>query len=165
MAKDTLINIYLEDTNKHLIDIYKDERICKTVRKFFKHYDDASRKNQRQFFIDFIKKYKKELETSEYFHKSAYDQCKEGLATYCTECFKELNDKQKSVVVDKMKKLMLKKLDVNDRFLREEFEDRIYSLRYDKEDKFLVSVIINYDNYEDWSSMLGSFIEEKGWLL
>ena len=60
---------------------------------------------------------------------------------------------------------MLKKLDVNDRFLREEFEDKIYSLRYNKEDKFLVSVIINYDNYEDWSSMLGSFIEEKGWLL
>lgn len=150
---------------KNLIDVYEDKKICKEVDDFLERYEKSRKKDKEQFFVDFINKYKKELKISEYLSKEAYEQCENGLMTYCTDSFNALDESKRMFTAEHMKKIMLKTLDVKDKYLKEAFENRLDELEYDKEKEFLIDLIINYDSYEEWSNELGDFLEKNGLLI
>ena len=148
-----------------LINVYEYKRLHNDIDDFLERYKKSRKKDQNQFFVDFIKKYKKELRVSEFFTKEAYEQCESGLMTYCTDSFSVLNEGVKTIVVENMKKIMLKNLDVKDRYLKETFKNNLDGLEYGKEKEFLIDLIVNYDSYEEWSNELGDFLEKNGLLI
>ena len=148
-----------------LIDIYECKRPQNDMDSFLESYEKSRMKDQSQFFIDFIKKYKKELKVSEFLTKEAYEQCESGLMTYCTYSFNTLSEGVKVIVAETMKKIMLKSLDVKDRYLKETFKNNLDELEYGKEKEFLIDLIVNYDSYEEWSNELGDYLEKNSLLI
>lgn len=148
-----------------LIDIYEYKRLHNDIDDFLERYEKSRKKDQNQFFVDFINKYKKELKVSEFLTKESYEQCESGLMTYCTDSFSVLNEGVKAIVTEAMKKIMLKSLDVKNRYLKETFKNNLDELEYGKEKEFLIDLIVNYDSYEEWSNELGDFLEKNGLLI
>ena len=148
-----------------LIDIYEYKRLHNDIDDFLERYEKSRKKDQNQFFVDFINKYKKELKVSEFLTKEAYEQCESGLMTYCTYSFNTLSEGVKVIVAETMKEIMLKSLDVKNRYLKETFKNNLDELEYGKEKEFLIDLIVNYDSYEEWSNELGDYLEKNSLLI
>lgn len=142
-----LLDAYLEETGKKLIDIYKEKKICKNTNMFFDIYDEARKCQKKEFIRDFIKTYKKDIKEDPCFLNDVKGWVNDGLSTYCIQSYKQMNGNEKEKTLEYLADLILNEINEDKHSLIRDMDEQIYTIKYGKEISTILNAIKTYPVY------------------